>query len=202
MNLTRYTPYEGSDLESEAYPIRAPSSRRPPPHAIRGMAGGSFLGAGLLVYRLEEAAEDGKAWVNLVLGAVDYSVWPATPLAALWARGIAMQNQLADEVEPFDREPTKVNGVPWSEAFYLARCEALFNDLFVKGRLEAGACRRKAARAEPLLRTRCTPNDPHAAIRSVSTQLRFSAEALATRFAHYAEMWNRDTRTRWLREKW
>ena len=52
-------------------------------------------------------------------------------LAAFWAGRVAVQDQLADEVEPFNREPTKVNGVPWSEALHLARCEALLNDLFI-----------------------------------------------------------------------
>jgi hypothetical protein len=105
-----------------------------------------------------------------------------------------VQNQLADEVEPFNREPTEVNGVPWSEAFRLARCEALLNDLFVKGRLEVGACRSKAARAEALLNASCTANNAHATIRSIGAQLRLDAKALAIRFARDAEV--RDWRTR------
>ena len=105
-----------------------------------------------------------------------------------------MQDQMADQVEPFDREPAEVNGVPWSEAFRLARCEALLNDLFVKVGLEAGACRRKATRTEALLNAGCTPNDAHAAIRSIGAQLRLDAKALAIRFARDAEV--RDWRTR------
>ena len=105
-----------------------------------------------------------------------------------------MQNQLTDQVEPFDREPTKVYGVPWSEAFCLARCEALFNDLFVKGRLEAGACRSKAARAEALLNASCTANNAHATIRSIGAELGLNTDSLAIRIARNAEV--RDWRTR------
>lgn len=105
-----------------------------------------------------------------------------------------MQNQLTDEVEPFNRESTEVNGVPWSEAFRLARCEALLNDLFVKGRLEAGACRSKAARAEALLNASCTANNAHAAIRSIGAQFCFGANALAIRIARNTKV--RDWRTR------
>jgi hypothetical protein len=105
-----------------------------------------------------------------------------------------VQNQLADEVEPFNRETTEVNGVAWSEAFRLARCEALLNNLFVKVRLEAGACRRKATRTETLLNAGCTANDAHATIRSIGAQLSLDAKALAIRFARDAEV--RDWRTR------
>ena len=115
-------------------------------------------------------------------------------LTAFWAGRVAVQNQLADQVEPFNREPTKVNGVPWSEAFRLARCEALLNNLFVKVRLEAGACRRKATRTEALLNAGCAANDAHTAIRSIGAQLRLDAKALAIRFARNAEV--RDWRTR------
>lgn len=105
-----------------------------------------------------------------------------------------MQDQLADEVEPFNREPTDVNGVPWSEAFRLARCEALLNDLFVKGRLEVGACRSKAARAEALLNASCTANNAHATIRSIGAELGLKTDSLAIRIARNAEV--RDWRTR------
>lgn len=105
-----------------------------------------------------------------------------------------MQNQLADQVEPLNREPTKVNGVPWSEAFRLARCKALLNDLFVKGRLQVGACRSKAARAEAFLNASCTANNAHATIRSIGAELRFGANTLAARIARNAEV--RDWRTR------
>ena len=105
-----------------------------------------------------------------------------------------MQNQLTDEVEPFNRESTEVYGVPWSEAFRLARCEALLNDLFVKGRLEVGACRSKAARAEALLNASCTANNAHATIRSIGAELRLGANTLTARIARNAEV--RDWRTR------
>jgi hypothetical protein len=105
-----------------------------------------------------------------------------------------VQNQLADEVKPFNREPTKVNGVAWSEAFRFACCEALLNDLFVKGRLEVGACRSKAARTEALLYTGCTANNAHATIRSIGAQLRLNTDSLAIRIARNAEVW--DWRTR------
>ena len=105
-----------------------------------------------------------------------------------------MQNQLTDEVEPCNRESTEVNGVTWSEAFRLARCEALLNALFVKGRLEAGPCRSKAARAEALLNASCTANNAHAAIRSIGAELRLSANTLTARITRNAEV--RDWRTR------
>lgn len=129
-----------------------------------------------------------------MLRAIDDRVRRPAALTALWAGRVAVQDQLTDQVEPFDREPTKVYGVPWSEAFCLARCEALFNDLFVKGRLEAGACRSKAARAEALLNASCTANNAHAAIRSIGAQFCFGANALAIRIARNAEV--RDWRTR------
>jgi len=137
-----------------------------------------------------------------VLRAIGDTMWRATTLAALWAWGVTVQDQVPNQVNPLDHKPTYIHRVAWTEVFRLTRCDALFNNLFIKVRLQAGPCRRKAASAEPLLRTCCTPNDPHAAIRSVNTQLRFGAEALATRVAYYAEMWDRGARTRWLREKW
>jgi len=146
------------------------------------------------LYGREEAAEDGESRVNLTLRAIGDRVRRPAALTALWAGRIAVQHQLADEVEPFDREPTKVNGVPWSEAFHLARCKALLNDLFVKVGLEAGACRSKAARAEALLNASCTANNAHTAIRSIGAELRLDAKALAIRFARNAEVW--DWRTR------
>jgi hypothetical protein len=101
---------------------------------------------------------------------------------------------MTDQIEPFNGEPTEVNRVPWSEAFRFARCEAFLNDLFVKGRLEAGACRSKAARAEALLNASCTANNAHAAIRSISAQLRLDAKALAIRVTRDDEVRNRRTR--------
>jgi hypothetical protein len=101
---------------------------------------------------------------------------------------------MADQVEPFDREPAEVNGVPWSETFRLARCEALLNDLFVEVGLEAGACRREATRTEALLNADCTPNDAHATIRSIGADLRLGANSLTARIARNAEV--RDWRTR------
>jgi len=105
-----------------------------------------------------------------------------------------VQNQLADEVEHFNREPTDINGVPWAKAFRLARCEAILNDLFVKGRLEVGACRSKAARAEALLNAGCTANNSHATIRSIGAELGLNTDSLAIRIARNAEV--RDWRTR------
>ena len=129
-----------------------------------------------------------------MLRAIGDRVRRPAALTAFWAGRVAVQNQLTDQVEPFDREPTKVYGVPWSEAFCLARCEALFNDLVVKGRLEAGACRSKAARAEALLNASCTANNAHAAIRSIGAELRLSANTLTARITRNAEV--RDWRTR------
>ena len=181
-------------MESEAYPIRRPSSRRgsSPPSATWPL--GSPLSLRFPLYGREEAAQDGESRVNLALRAIGDRVSRPAALTAFWAGRVAVQNQLADQVEPFNREPTEVNGVPWSEAFRLARCEALLNDLFVKVGLEAGACRRKATRTEALLNADCTPNDAHAAIRSIGAQLRLGAKALAIRFARNAEVW--DWRTR------
>ncbi len=129
-----------------------------------------------------------------MLRAIGDRVRRPAALTALWAGRVAVQDQLADQVEPFDRESTKVYGVSWAEAFCLTRCEALLNDLFVKGRLEAGACRSKAARAEALLNASCTANDTHAAIRSIGAELRLGANTLTARIARNAEV--RDWRTR------
>ncbi len=129
-----------------------------------------------------------------MLRAIGNRVRRPAALTALWAGRVAVQDQLADQVEPFDRESTKVYGVSWAEAFCLTRCEALLNDLFVKGRLEAGACRSKAARAEALLNASCTANDTHAAIRSIGAELRLGANTLTARIARNAEV--RDWRTR------
>ena len=155
---------------------------------------GSPFSLRLPLFGREEATQDGESRVNLVLRAIGDRVRRPAALTALWAGRVAVQDQLTDQVEPFDREPTKVYGVPWSEAFCLARCEALFNDLFVKGRLEAGACRSKAARAEALLNASCTANDTHAAIRSIGAQFCFGANALAIRIARNTKV--RDWRTR------
>ena len=118
---------------------------------------------------------------------------PAT-LTALWAGRVAVQDQLADQVKPFDRESAKVYGVSWAEAFCLTRCKALLNDLFIKGRLEVGSCRSKAAGAEPLLNASCAANNAHATICSIGAELRLSANTLTARIARNAEV--RDWRTR------
>ena len=129
-----------------------------------------------------------------MLRAIGDRVRRPAAFAAFWAGRVAVQDQLANQVEPFNREPTDVNGVPWSEAFRLARCEALLNDLFVKGRLEVGACRSKAARAEALLNASCTANNAHATIRSIGAELGLNTDSLAIRIARNAEV--RDWRTR------
>ena len=134
-------------MESEAYPIRRPSSRRGPSPPSATWPLGSPLSLRLPLYGREEAAQDGESRVNLVLRAIGDRVCRPAALTAFWAGRVAVQNQLTDEVEPFNREPTNVYGVPRKEAFGLARCEALFSNLFVKGCLEAGACRSKAAGA-------------------------------------------------------
>ena len=181
-------------MESEAYPIRRPSSRRGPSPPSATWPLGSPLSLLLPLYGREEAAQDGESRVNLVLRAIGDRVRRPAALTAFWAGRVAVQNQLADEVKPFNREPTKVNGVAWSEAFRLARCEALLNNLFVKGRLEVGACRSKAARTEALLNASCTTNNAHATIRSIGAELRLNTNSLALRFARDAEVW--DWRTR------
>jgi hypothetical protein len=181
-------------LESEAYPIRRPSSRRGPNPPSATWPLGSPLSLRLPFYGREEAAQDGKPRVNLVLRAIGDRVRRPAALTALWAGRVAVQNQLADQVEPFNRESTKINGVPWSEAFRLARCKALLNDLFVKGRLQVGACRSKAARAEAFLNSSCTANNAHATIRSIGAQFCFGANTLTARIARNAEV--RDWRTR------
>jgi len=155
---------------------------------------GSLFSFRIPLYRWKEATQDGESRVNLVLRAIRDGMGRPAALAAFWAGRVAVQDQLADEVEPFNREPTKVNGVPWSEAFHLARCKALLNDLFVKGRLEVGACWSKAARTEPLLNASCTANNAHATIRSIGAELRLNTNSLALRFARNAEV--RDWRTR------
>ena len=129
-----------------------------------------------------------------MLRAIGDRVRRPAAFAAFWAGRVAVQDQLANQVEPFNREPTNVNGVPWSEALHLARCEALFNDLLVKGRLKVGACRSKAARAEALLNASCTANNAHATIRSIGAELRLGANTLTARIARNAEV--RDWRTR------
>ena len=181
-------------MESEAYPIRRPSSRWGPNLPSATWPLGSPLSLRLPLYGREEAAQDGESRVNLVLRAIGDRVCRPAALTAFWAGRVAVQNQLADEVEPFNREPTEVNGVSWAEAFCLTRCEALLNDLFVKGRLEVGACRSKAARAEALLNASCTANNAHAAIRSIGAELRLSANTLTARITRNAEV--RDWRTR------
>ena len=181
-------------MESEAYPIRRPSSRRGPNPPSATWPLGSPLSLRLPFYGREEAAQDGESRVNLVLRAIGDRVRRPAALTAFWAGRVAVQNQMADQVEPFDREPAEVNGVPCSEAFRLARCEALLNDLFVKGRLEVGACWSKAARAEALLNASCTANNAHTTIRSIGAELRLDAKALAIKFARNVEVW--DWRTR------
>ena len=179
-----------------AKPTRSasPSSRRgsSPPSAAWPL--GSPLSLRLPLCGREESTQDGESRVNLVLRTIGDRVRRPAALTALWTGRVAVQDQMADQVEPFDREPAEVNGVPWSEAFRLARCEAFLNDLLVKVGLEAGACRRKATRAEALLNASCTPKDAHTTIRSIGAQLRLDANALATRFARDAEVW--DWRTR------
>lgn len=155
---------------------------------------GSPLSLRLPFHGREESTQDGESRVNLVLRTIGDRVSRPAALTAFGAGRVAVQNQMADQVEPFNGEPAKVNGVPWSEAFRLARCEAFLNDLFIKVGLEAGACRRKATRTEALLNASCTANNAHAAIRSIGAQLRFGANALATRIARNAEV--RDWRTR------
>ena len=179
-----------------AKPTRSasPSSRRgsSPPSAAWPL--GSPLSLRVPLYVREEVTQDGESRVNFVLRAIGDRVRRPAALTAFWAGRVAVQNQLADQVEPFNREPTEVYGVPWSETFRLARCEALLNDLFVEVGLEAGACRREATRAEALLNADCTPNNAHTAIRSIGAELRLDTKALAIRFARNAEM--RDWRTR------
>ena len=179
-----------------AKPTRSasPSSRRgsSPPSAAWPL--GSPLSLRVPLYVREEVTQDGESRVNFVLRAIGDRVRRPAALTAFWAGRVAVQNQLADEVEPFNRESTEVNGVPWFEAFRLARCEALLNDLFVKGRLEVSACRSKAARAEALLNTSCTANNAHATIRSIGAELRLGANTLTARIARNAEV--RDWRTR------
>ena len=155
---------------------------------------GSPFSLRLPLFGREEATQDGESRVNLVLRAIGNRVRRPAALTALWAGRVAVQDQLADQVEPFDRESAKVYGVSWAEAFCLTRCEALLNDLFVKDRLEVGPCRSKTAGAETILNASCTANNAHATIRSIRTQLRLDAKALTTRIARNTEV--RDWRTR------
>ena len=165
-------------MESEAYPIRRPSSRWGPNLPSATWPLGSPLSLRLPLYGREEAAQDGESRVNLVLRAIGDRVRRPAAFAAFWAGRVAVQDQLANQVEPFNRAPTDVNGVPWSEALHLARCEALFNDLLVKGRLKVGACRSKAARAEALLNASCTANNAHTTIRSIGAELGLNTDSL------------------------
>ena len=181
-------------MESEAYPIRRPSSRRGPSPPSATWPLGSPLSLRLPLYGREETAQDGESRVNLALRAIGDRVRRPAALTAFWAGRVAVQHQLADQVEPFDREPAEVNRVPWSEAFRLVRCEALLNDLFVKVGLEAGACRSKATRTEALLNAGCAANDAHTAIRSIGAQFCFGANTLTARITRNAEV--RDWRTR------
>lgn len=179
-----------------AKPTRSasPSSRRgsSPPSAASPL--GSPLSLRVPLYVREELTQDGESRVNFVLRAIGDRVRRPAALTAFWAGRVAVQNQLTDQVEPFNGEPTEVNRVPWSEAFRFARCEAFLNDLFVKGRMEVGVCWRKATRTEALLHASCAPNDAHAAIRSISADLRLGANTLTARIARNAEVW--DWRTR------
>ena len=163
-----------------AKPTRSasPSSRRgsSPPSATWPL--GSPLSLRLPFYEREESTQDGESRVNLVLRTIGDRVRRPAALTAFWAGRVAVQDQLADQVEPFDRESTKVYGVSWAEAFCLTRCEALLNDLFVKGRLEVGACRSKAARAEALLNASCTANNAHTTIRSIGAELGLNTDSL------------------------
>ena len=155
---------------------------------------GPPLSLRLPLYGRKEAAQDGESRVDLVLRAIGDRVRRPAALTALWAGRVAVQDELTNKVEPLNRQSAEVYRVPWSETLRLARCEAILNDLFVKGRLEVGACRSKAARAEPLLNASCTANNAHAAIRSIGAQLRLGAKALTTRIARNTEV--RDWRTR------
>jgi hypothetical protein len=82
-----------------------------------------------------------------VLGAIGDWVRRSAALTTLRAGRVAVQDELADEVEPFDCEPAKVYRVPRTEAFCLTGGETLLNDLLVKGRLKFCARRSKAAGA-------------------------------------------------------
>jgi hypothetical protein len=129
-------------------------------------------------------------------------VLPAARAAALWAGGIAAQDQVPREIKGVEGKPANVNAVPRPDAQRLPLSVALIDRLLVKRRHDRCGDWGEAASAEPSLTPTHGAPDPHATIGAPSLEGRAADEVLIVEFRCDFKRRDRRNRTAAFGEKW